>query len=110
MEDFKIGKIEVATPEYAEDVLEAEKKRHAFNQKVSSVLETIKDKDSTAHFNWDKIGDSEQAIAFTDKGRIIVHNNFESIIIEQDGKEDMKFSSSEEEKALAEIENIVNNF
>lgn len=106
----KLAGVEVQFPEVPMEVVEAEEKMHAFNQKANSILEKIKEKDPTARFNWDRIGDSEQAISFTKNGRIIVYNSFNSIIIEQDGKEDLKFSSLDEEKALAEIQKIVDSF
>lgn len=95
------------SPEQPEELVKLEEKRHIFNEKAMSVLEKIKEKDSTVHFNWDTIGNSEQAIAFTKNGRIIVHNSFYDIVIEQDGKENIKFPFSDEEKALTELQNIV---
>ena len=104
----KIGKLYTKFGDNQMEVAEAEAKRKAFNEKVFNLLKNIEEKDPTASLNSDRIGDSLQAIAFTKNGRIIVHNNFNSIIIEQEGKEDLKFSSLDEDDALNAIQNIVN--
>ena len=91
------------------EINEAEARVKAFNEKAFTLLKTIKEKDPTAHFNQDRVSGTEQAIVFAKNGRIIIDNNLNFIVIRQDGKEKIQFSSSEEGQALAKIQEIIDS-
>ena len=75
-------------------------------ERFLEILHALKEKDQEVSFNTDSIAGSEQAIAFTPPGRIIVSCKQDKIIISQDGNDDIVFDAklaSEAEQALTNI-------
>ena len=83
-----------------------ENQKH-IHEEFFTILEKLKQKDPGISLNFDRVGNKLQMSALTKNGEIIITNSFDSIFIEQDGKETIKFDISKKEEAAKRLEEII---